>query len=60
MLTGDVRKMLAEVTKIDQDHYPETLGKTCIINVPFVFKAVWGLVRPMLQPRTQAKITVRR
>lgn len=58
MLTGDVRKMLAEITKIDQDHYPETLGKTCIINAPFVFKAVWSIVKPMLQPRTVAKISL--
>lgn len=30
----------------------------CIINAPLAFRAVWGLVKPMLQPRTINKITI--
>ena len=41
-----------------QDNYPETLGKTLIINAPSIFKMIWGLVKPMLDVRTQAKIEV--
>lgn len=41
-----------------QDHYPETLAKTCIINAPFYFQAVWSLVKPLLQPRTVNKVTL--
>jgi hypothetical protein len=42
-----------------QDNYPEMLGRICIINAPMVFKAVWALVKPMLNPRTLNKIQVR-
>lgn len=57
-LSGDVRRMLGSITALDQDNYPETLGKTLIINAPSVFKMVWGIVKPMLDLRTQAKIEV--
>lgn len=57
-LTGDVRKVVARITSVMQDHYPETLGKTCIINAPFYFQAVWALVKPLLQPRTVNKVTL--
>ena len=32
---------------VDSAHYPETLGCCLLINVPFVFKAVWALFRPL-------------
>jgi CRAL/TRIO domain len=57
-LSGDVRKVIARITSVMQDHYPETLGKTCIINAPFYFQAVWALVKPLLQPRTVNKVTL--
>jgi len=50
--------MLATVTKIDQDNYPETLYHTCIINAPTAFRAMWAIVKPMLNVRTQAKVEV--
>lgn len=58
MMTGDVRNLIQRITSMMQDHYPETLGKTCIINAPFYFQAVWSLVKPLLQPRTVNKITL--
>ena len=57
-LSGDVKRILSVLTRIDQDNYPETLGKTLIINAPKVFRAIWSMVKPMLDPRTQAKIEV--
>jgi hypothetical protein len=36
------------------------LGRICIINAPLVFKAIWALVKPLLNPRTLSKIQVRR
>lgn len=35
------------------------LGRICIINAPTLFKAVWQLIKPMLNPRTLNKIQVR-
>ena len=57
-LSGDVKRILGSITRTDQDNYPETLGKTLIINAPTVFRAIWTVVKPMLDPRTQAKIQV--
>lgn len=57
-LTGDVKSILSRITETDQNNYPETLGKTVIINAPTVFKMIWAMVRPMLDVRTQAKIEV--
>jgi len=57
-LTGEVKNILSAFTRNDQDNYPETLGKTLIINAPAVFRAIWTIVKPMLDPRTQAKIEV--
>jgi hypothetical protein len=57
-LSGDVKRILGTITRTDQDNYPETLGKTLIINAPTVFRAIWTIVKPMLDPRTQAKIEV--
>jgi hypothetical protein len=57
-LSGEVKRILGALTRIDQDNYPETLGKTLIINAPSVFKMVWAIVKPMLDARTQAKIEV--
>eukprot|EP00889_Picochlorum_renovo_P007378 jgi/Picre1/34408/NNA_001877.t1 len=57
-LSGEVKTILSTITGIDQANYPETLGKTLIINAPAVFRAIWTIVKPMLDPRTQAKIEV--
>lgn len=57
-LTGDVKRIMSMITRVDQDNYPETLGKTLLINAPSIFKMIWGLVKPMLDPRTQEKIEV--
>jgi len=50
---------MSTLTKYDQDNYPEMLGRICIINAPMVFKAIWQLVKPLLNPRTLSKIQVR-
>jgi hypothetical protein len=58
MLSGDVRKVLTRITSIAQDHYPETMAETIIINAPVSFRLVWAGIKPLLQPRTQKKITL--
>jgi hypothetical protein len=35
------------------------LGRICIINAPLVFRGVWQLIKPLLNPRTLSKIQVR-
>jgi hypothetical protein len=57
-LSGEVKRLIHTLTKYDQDNYPEMLGRICIINAPMVFKAIWALVKPLLNPRTLSKIQV--
>lgn len=57
-LTKEVRTIMAKLTKMDSDNYPETLYHTCIINAPSAFRAMWSVVKPMLNKRTQEKIEV--
>lgn len=57
-MTKEVRRVLATITKTDSDNYPETLFHTCIINAPTAFRAIWAVVKPLLNKRTQGKIEV--
>eukprot|EP00882_Tetradesmus_deserticola_P019017 GHRQ01020459.1.p2 GENE.GHRQ01020459.1~~GHRQ01020459.1.p2 ORF type:complete len:256 (+),score=117.00 GHRQ01020459.1:337-1104(+) len=57
-LSGEVKRLMTTLTKYDQDNYPEMLGRICIINAPLVFKAIWALVKPLLNPRTLSKIQI--
>jgi hypothetical protein len=58
-LTGEVKRLMALVTKYDQDNYPEMLGHICIINAPAVFRMLWGFAKGLIDVRTQNKIEVR-
>lgn len=58
-LSAEVRKMMGSISAIDQNNYPEMLGRTCIINAPAVFKFVFAAVKPMFDARTLAKMEVR-
>ncbi|KXZ45353.1 hypothetical protein GPECTOR_55g259 [Gonium pectorale] len=57
-VTRDALRFFGRIAKADQDHFPEMLGHVAVINAAPVFRAVWGLARPLLDPRTQAKVEV--
>lgn len=57
-LTGEVRKIMAQIMQIDQDYYPELMWKCVIINAPTTFRVIWGMVKYLMDARTQAKIEV--
>lgn len=41
-----------------QNYYPERLGLLLIVNAPAMFKGLWSIIKPWLEPRTQRKIHV--
>jgi len=43
---------------IDQWFYPESVHKLYIINTPWVFRAIWAIVKPWLHPITVSKIQI--
>lgn len=51
------RGAMHQMVDIDQNFYPETLYKMFVINAPFVFKAMWKLVSPWLDPITLQRIS---
>lgn len=57
-MNKQVRSFVQKIAKIDQDYYPEYLGKMFIVNAPTAFKAVWAVIKPWLDKRTQRKIEV--
>ena len=60
--TGHLQKNFVTLMKKTNDvlsgHYPETMFKTYVINGPFVLRACWNIVKPMLHPITVAKFTI--
>lgn len=52
------REFVKIATSIGQDNYPEIMGKTFIINAPFVFKGAWAIVKGFLDEKTRKKITI--
>lgn len=49
---------LQAALKIAQDHYPEIMAATVIVNAPRLFSLVWQALRPLLHPCTTAKIKI--
>ena len=58
ILTKETQRIMKCVTGFVQDNYPEMMGNMIIINAPYIFKVIFNMIKPMLSPRTQSKITV--
>ncbi|KAK4791352.1 hypothetical protein SAY86_031765 [Trapa natans] len=54
---SDIRGYLAALS-ILQDCYPERLGRLLIVNVPYIFMAVWKMVYPFIDSTTKKKINL--
>ncbi|WOO85547.1 Sec14 cytosolic factor [Vanrija pseudolonga] len=53
-----VKDYVSAASTIGQNNYPETMGFMFIINAPYLFSTVWGLVKPWLDEATQRKIHI--
>jgi len=52
------RKVVKDVVTMLQNHYPECSGRMVIINAPKVFSIAWTFVKPQLDEKTVAKISI--
>jgi hypothetical protein len=41
------------------NYYPETLHLCLVVNAPFVFYAIWGIVKNFIDEKTAAKVQIR-
>ena len=57
-LAGPIKGFVKLASDIGQDYYPEMLGKMTIINVGFLFRAIWTMVKGFIDAKTQAKISL--
>jgi hypothetical protein len=57
-LTSDFRKLMSTMIKMDQDYYPETLGRILIVNAPSAFPMIWAVMKPWFDPITAAKVKI--
>ena len=57
-LFGPIKGFLKLASDIGQDYYPEMLGKMTIVNVGFLFRAIWSMVKGFIDAKTQSKISL--
>ncbi|WYZ34114.1 hypothetical protein EsH8_I_000390 [Colletotrichum jinshuiense] len=53
-----VYSYVKQASVISQNYYPERLGKLYMINAPWGFSTVWGVVKGWLDPVTVQKINI--
>lgn len=57
-VTSEFLFLVKSIASIDQNHYPERMGATYIINCPTVFPMVWNIVKHWLDTKTTSKIKI--
>lgn len=57
-MTSDGKEILKAVIAVASDNYPELMGKSALINMPWVFNTMWYFTKGLLAARTIEKITV--
>jgi hypothetical protein len=47
--------MIKEMLAMLKDHYPERLHRVYLVDAPVVFRALWSLIKPFVDPVTKTK-----
>lgn len=55
LFDSNLQAFLKFSSKMAQDYYPELLGKSFIVNAPWVFQGVWSIVKIWLDKKTTEK-----
>lgn len=57
-LGGDALAFLKATTKIAGDHYPERAVNIIVVNAPWIFSKIWGIISGLLPPATREKVRI--
>lgn len=58
LMSKNVYNLVTYSSKLIQDYYPEIVYKTLIINTPMMFSAFFKVIKPVLNSRTQASMSL--
>lgn len=58
LMSKNVYNMTNLASKMIQEYFPEVVFKTYIINTPMLFSGFFSLVKPLLNSRTQATLSM--
>jgi len=57
-LSKAVLDLLGKIAEIDQNYYPASGHRLYLVNVPWLFKAIWKLISPFIAARGRDKIKI--
>lgn len=49
---------LSRMSRLDADHFPDTVGSIFVVNAPRIFSAAWAVASPFVAEGTQKKVAV--
>ena len=52
------RRVVAKLSKMGAGNFPEVLDKMYIVNAPWIFTAIWGVMKHFVAERTRNKISI--
>jgi hypothetical protein len=50
--------VLREASAMSEAHYPQMLDRAVLINLPYVFNAMWSVVKNILSAKARSKVTI--
>ncbi|KAK3240164.1 hypothetical protein CYMTET_49976 [Cymbomonas tetramitiformis] len=56
--TSEVRVLIPKVLSVAETYYPQALFTLYVTNAPFIFRAIWSIIKMGLHPLTQQKIQI--
>jgi len=57
-LLWKLRNHLGQASQLNSSHFPETLGKTALVNVPSFFATIWNFIKQWLDKNTRDKMFI--
>ena len=61
LLTGTDKRftaVLGAASKLSETLYPQLLDRAVLINAPYIFGAIWSIVKGLVSAKTRAKVAV--